>query len=105
MQKRQPLNSMSCINGRCSSPVKIPVAFPAMFERQAVIAPYMTAVQFEDVKLSYGELNSRANQLGRLLRKRGISSGDSVAVCLDRSHESIIAILGIMKAGASFVPI
>jgi len=55
--------------------------------------------------LCYSELHESANRLGHFLRKLGIREEDRVAVCLDRSVEMIVAILGIMKAGAAYVPI
>ena len=76
-----------------------------IFEAQAEIRPRDTAVVFDGRATTYGELDARANQLARYLRKRGVKRGASVAILLPRSIESYAAILGILKAGAAYVPI
>src|SRR5215213_5786030 len=76
-----------------------------LFEIQAARSPEVTALVFGNVRISYGELNGRANQLARYLKTRGVGPETRVAVCLDRSPESITAILGIVKAGGAYVPI
>ena len=60
---------------------------------------------FENQRLTYGELNSRANQLAHHLQTLGVGSDTSVAICADRSLEMIIAILGVLKAGGAYVPL
>jgi amino acid adenylation domain-containing protein len=75
------------------------------FERQAAAWPDRPAVTFEGNQLSYGQLNRRANKLARLLRGRGIGSGAMVGVGLDRSLDMVVALLGVQKAGATYVPI
>ncbi len=67
--------------------------------------PEATAVCSGDVRLSYGELNRRANQLAHRLRGLGVSRDVDVAVCMERSEELIIALLAILKAGGAYVPI
>jgi non-ribosomal peptide synthetase-like protein len=54
---------------------------------------------------TYGEMDRRANQLARLLIEKGVRAGDRVALLLDRSAETYIAVLAVMKAGAAFVPL
>src|SRR4029077_17102316 len=76
-----------------------------LFERQAANTPGMTAVLYEGKTLSYRELNERANQLAHYLRKRGAGPEVLVAVCLNRTPELVIALLGIWKAGAAYVPL
>jgi amino acid adenylation domain-containing protein len=76
-----------------------------LFERQAAKTPGMTAVVHEGKTLSYRELNERANQLAHYLRKRGAGPEVLVAVCLNRTPELVIALLGIWKAGAAYVPL
>ncbi len=75
------------------------------FERQATARPDRPAVVFGGDGLSYGELNRRANQLARFLRGRGVGRGALVGVGLERSLDMVVALLGVQKAGAAYVPI
>jgi amino acid adenylation domain-containing protein len=74
------------------------------FEQQVREAPHRLAVQFEGVTLSYGELNRRANRLARELVARGVKADDFVGVCMQRSAELVVALVGVVKAGAAYVP-
>jgi amino acid adenylation domain-containing protein len=76
-----------------------------LFEEQAALQPSATAVTCGDEQLSYQLLNARANAIGRTLRERGVRPGDFVGVCMDRSPTLIAAILGVLKAGAAYVPL
>ena len=76
-----------------------------LFEDQVKKSPQSIALAFEDRTLTYEQLNRSANQLARLLKKRGIERESLVGVCLDRSVEMVIALYGILKAGAAYVPI
>ena len=76
-----------------------------LFEQQAAKSPEATAVVFEQEQLSYKELNERSNQLARYLQKQGVKAETLVPICLERSQEMIIGILGILKAGGAYVPI
>ncbi len=76
-----------------------------LFEEQARKTPDAVAVMFEDASLSYAELNRRANQLAHHLRELGVGPDGRVAVCLERSPELIVALLGILKAGGAYVPL
>lgn len=76
-----------------------------LISQKARMYPEKNAVHFRNINLSYQDLNERANRLANLLIKRGIQKGDRVALLLDRSEELIIALLGIMKSGAAYVPI
>ncbi|GAB4570154.1 MAG: non-ribosomal peptide synthetase [Haliangiales bacterium] len=71
---------------------------------QARRQPTATAVVWDGASLSYGELDARANQLAHHLRTLGVDRGSLVGVCIDRSLAQIIAVLGVLKAGAAFVP-
>jgi amino acid adenylation domain-containing protein len=78
---------------------------PDLLAAQASDTPDRTAVVFEDRRLTYRELNDRSNRLGNYLRSKGLREEHLVAVSLDRSMEMIVAILGILKAGAAYLPI
>ncbi|HVB29717.1 MAG TPA: amino acid adenylation domain-containing protein [Terriglobia bacterium] len=76
-----------------------------LFEAQVERTPDAIAVVFEAEQLAYGELNRRANQLAHHLRALGVGPEVLVAICLERSLEMVIGILGILKAGGAFVPL
>lgn len=77
-----------------------------LFEEQVLKTPNNIAVVYEDTKLTYQELNSKANQLANYLRRNyEIKPDDLVVLCLDRSEQMIIAMLGILKSGAAYVPL
>ncbi len=77
-----------------------------LFEEQASKTPSNVAVVFEGQHLTYAELNAKANQFARFLQsQKCIKQDASIALCLDRGLELIIAILGVLKAGSVFVPI
>jgi amino acid adenylation domain-containing protein len=78
---------------------------PQLLDRAAEAGPERKALSDGTVRLSYGEAASRANQLAHLLVEEGARSGDRVGICLPRCLESAIAVYGILKAGAAFVPI
>ncbi|MCZ6773806.1 MAG: amino acid adenylation domain-containing protein, partial [Proteobacteria bacterium] len=75
------------------------------FERQAAATPRNIAVVCGDDTLIYTELNDRANRLAQELRRRGVGAGVVVGVAMDRSVEAVVSIIGILKAGAAFLPI
>jgi amino acid adenylation domain-containing protein len=76
-----------------------------LFERQVKRTPAATAVIFGAEELSYNDLNRRANQLAHYLRKHGVSAGEPVGLCLERSPEMVVGMLGVLKAGGGYVPI
>jgi amino acid adenylation domain-containing protein len=76
-----------------------------LFETQVEKSPDRIAVLFDDQQLTYRELNERANQLGRYLRKLGVGPEVLVAICVERSLEMVVGILGILKAGGTYVPL
>ncbi len=76
-----------------------------LFEDWAECQPDAEALRFYGETLSYGSLNRQANQVAGLLNEKGVRPEDIIAVYLDRSPDLIIIILGILKAGAAYVPI
>ena len=74
-------------------------------EEQAQRQPEASALVFEQTTLSYGELNRRANQLAHRLLARGVRPDDRVALCIERSLDMVVGLLGILKAGAAYVPL
>jgi amino acid adenylation domain-containing protein len=74
------------------------------FEEQVRKAPDATAVSCEGQRLSYGELNRQANQLARHLQRCGVGAEVPVALCLERSLELLVAVLGVLKAGGFYLP-
>lgn len=76
-----------------------------LFERQVQKTPQATAVVFGEQQLTYQALNQKANQLAHHLQTIGVGTETLVAVCVDRSLEMVIALLGILKAGGAYVPL
>ena len=76
-----------------------------LVELQAKRTPNNVAVKFENQSLTYRDLDARANQLAHYLRKRGVGPETLVAMCMDRSIEMIVGILGILKAGGAYLPL
>lgn len=75
-----------------------------LFEAQVVNSPSQMALLAEQ-SLTYAELNARANQLAHDLRQRGVKPGDLVGLCVERSPLMVIGVLGILKAGAAYLPL
>lgn len=69
------------------------------------LAAQRTALVSGAVRLTHQELDEASNRLARLLRQRGIARGSRVGVCLPRSHELVVALLAVLKAGAAYVPL
>jgi len=76
---------------------------PQLFEEQAAQGPDAVAVEFAGAGLTYRELNERANRLAHYLQKLGVGPDILVTLCLERSPELIVALLGILKAGGGYV--
>ena len=75
------------------------------FESQAAATPEAIAVSCAGESLCYADLNAKANQLAALLRGKGVKADDLVGISLDRSLDMLVAILGVLKSGAAYVPI
>jgi amino acid adenylation domain-containing protein len=88
-----------------------PVGFPRdlcvheLLQAGARQDPNAAAVQFRHLSLTYCELDARSNQLARFLRNKGIGPEVLVGVCLERSIEMVVALLGVLKAGGAYVPV
>ena len=76
-----------------------------LIEERVRRAPAAAAVVFEGRTVSYGELNRRANQVARHLRRRGVGAGDVVGLLAERTPETVIGLVGILKAGAAYLPL
>jgi amino acid adenylation domain-containing protein len=76
-----------------------------LFEEQARQQPEAVALVFGGQTLTYGELNNRADELAALLRVLGVGPGVLVGLCVGRSFDMVVGLLGILKAGAAYVPI
>ncbi|WP_156744812.1 non-ribosomal peptide synthetase, partial [Mycobacterium sp. E2238] len=83
----------------------LPASIPGLFAAQVVRVPGAVAVRCAGRSLSYRELDEASNRLAHALIARGAGPGESVAVLLDRSAEAIVAILGVLKSGAAYLPI
>ncbi|MEP6515214.1 amino acid adenylation domain-containing protein [Microcoleus vaginatus] len=76
-----------------------------LFEEQADRSPDSIAVVFENQTITYRELNDRANQLAHHLQKQGVEPESIVGICTHRSLETIVGMLGVLKAGGAYLPI
>jgi amino acid adenylation domain-containing protein len=76
-----------------------------LFEAQVERAQEAIAVQFDGKQLTYRELNARANQLAHYLRQLGVGPEKLVGICVERSLEMVVGLLGILKAGGAYVPL
>lgn len=76
-----------------------------LFEAQAARTPEAVALEFEGQTLSYRELNRRSNQLAHRLRALGVGPEVLVGLCVDRSLEMVVGLLGILKAGGAYLPL
>ncbi|WP_346397669.1 non-ribosomal peptide synthetase [Pseudomonas syringae] len=76
-----------------------------LFEQQAQQQPQALALVCGDERVTYAELNERSNQVAHALLSLGIAPDDRVAICVERSVEMVVGLLGILKAGAAYVPL
>ncbi|WP_179862534.1 non-ribosomal peptide synthetase [Bacillus wiedmannii] len=76
-----------------------------LIEYQSIKNPDRIALIFESQKITYNELNTRANQLAHMLKKYGVGNETLVGICTERSVEMIIGLLAILKAGGAYVPL
>lgn len=78
---------------------------PELFEEQVLNFKDKIAAEYRDDKITYGELNRKANQLARLLREKGVKPNGIVGIMVKRSIDMLIGIMGILKAGGCYLPI
>ena len=76
-----------------------------LFETQVEKTPNQIAVSFEDSSLTYRQLNDRANQIAHYLIELGVKPEQLIGICVERSLEMIIGVLGVLKAGGCYVPL
>ena len=76
-----------------------------LFEDQVLLSPDAVAVEYQGERLTYCGLNARANQLAHFLIKFGVGPEILVGLCIDRSLEMVVGLLGVLKASAAYVPV
>ena len=76
-----------------------------LFEFQVKKTPDALAIEWEKERITYRELNQRANQLAHYLQKQGVDSGKLIGIYLERSLEMFVALLGVLKAGGAYLPL
>ncbi|PNW89156.1 AMP-binding protein, partial [Burkholderia pseudomallei] len=76
-----------------------------LFEAQVDRKPEAIALTFDGQRLSYAELNARANRLAHYLQARGVGPDRLVALCAERGIEMVVGLLAILKAGGAYVPL
>ncbi|MFI5510326.1 non-ribosomal peptide synthase/polyketide synthase, partial [Mycobacterium sp. NPDC051804] len=86
-------------------PSPTPVSIPVLFDVQVASAPQAVAITSENESMTYRELDEASNRVARLLARHGVGRGERVALVLPRSREAIVAMLGVLKTGAAYVPI
>ena len=84
----------------------VPAAtLPALFAAQAARTPDAVAVVFEDRTLTYAALDAHANRLAHHLQSLGVGPETMVGLCVERSPEMVVGLLGILKAGGAYLPL
>ncbi|MFP2934190.1 condensation domain-containing protein, partial [Pyxidicoccus sp. 3LG] len=78
---------------------------PALFEEHVALRPDAVALESASEKLTYRQLDARANQLAHALRRMGVGPDSRVSLCLERSVDLVVTVLGILKAGGAYVPL
>src|SRR5215467_9999981 len=81
------------------------VCIHELFEAQVKRTPAATALVFGGEKVSYFELNRRANRLAHYLRKNGVRPEKRVGICAERGVEMVVGLLAVLKAGGAYVPL
>ncbi len=100
-ERRQLLSEFSA--GRATS---VPArTISELFEQQVERTPDSPALEFNNERLSYEELNQRANKVAGFLRSKGVGPETRAGVCMNRSVEMVVAVLGVLKAGGAYIPL
>jgi amino acid adenylation domain-containing protein len=81
------------------------ISIHEMIDRQAELRPDAIALVFDGQQVSYGQLNSRSDQLARRLREQGVRSESRVGICVERSVEMVVSMLAVLKAAGAYVPL
>ncbi len=90
---------------RPAGPLAVDACIHALFEAQAARTPQEVAAIHRDRRLTFAELDALADALARRLARRGVGLGDRVGVCVERSLQTLVALLGVLKTGAAYVPL
>ncbi|MCU1267661.1 MAG: amino acid adenylation domain protein [Acidobacteria bacterium] len=101
----QTQNQMTQLAPNQNSPQPVAWCIHELFSAHADRIPDSIAIVFGDQQLTYGELNRRANQLAQYLKKLGVGPEVVVGLCVERSLEMIVGLLGILKAGGAYLPL
>ncbi|HEX9937546.1 MAG TPA: amino acid adenylation domain-containing protein, partial [Longimicrobium sp.] len=88
-----------------ATPYPRDATIPVLFEDQVRASPDATALVFGHRRLTYGELDARANRLARVLRRHGVGPETRVGLCAERGPDLVVSILAILKAGGAYVPL
>ncbi len=105
MMAQQEREKILAISNGIVEPVNLDATIHGMFEKIARAHPNKTALVFGEARLTYGELNRRAERLAILLRNQGIGRDNIVGLMVERSFEMVIGMLSIMKAGGAYLAI
>lgn len=87
------------------SPIPGEALMHSAFVRQAALSPDRIAIRDGDTRLTYQALDQRSNQLARTLRAQGVKRCDRVGLCLNRSADMVVALLAVLKAGGTYIPL
>ncbi|MFG7942836.1 non-ribosomal peptide synthetase, partial [Streptomyces cacaoi] len=97
------LGNRSALPG--AAPAPEPPSVPELFTARAARTPDAVALVFGDTSWTYRELDEASNRLAHLLDARGVRAGDAVALLIPRSAETVLAVLAVLKLGATYVPL
>jgi amino acid adenylation domain-containing protein len=90
---------------RTEAPWPLDATLHGLFEAEAARVPNSVAVVARGERLTYADLNERADQLAGYLSARGVAPGDVVGICVERAPEMVVGLLGILKSGAAYLPL